>query len=135
VNAELDAARYISLSAVISGIPIYSSPLENMPNTDYLDLQPGATVELAKLWWGNIRGYYALSRLTRDESIWLKQHAGVEGTVGRFKTSIGVSDAMLTYGMTLALPLFKFSVATYGVEYSGLAHNVTDRVYWFKIEI
>ncbi|MCM2278075.1 MAG: hypothetical protein NDJ89_08360 [Oligoflexia bacterium] len=133
--AILDTPREMTLSAVLSGIPAYGSPLENMPDTDTLDLQPGASIELGRLWWGSLRGYYSLSRLTRDENFWLKQHAGLEGTIGKFKTSIGVSDAMLTYGLTLGLPIVKFSMATYGVEYSNLAHNVTDRVYWFKIEI
>ena len=76
-----------------------------MPDPDYLDFQPGATVELGKLWWGNIRSYYSISRISRDENFWLKQHAGLEGSIGKFKTAIGVSDAMLTYGLSIAFPM------------------------------
>jgi hypothetical protein len=134
-STQLETSREITLSATVSGIPLYKRVLENLPSPDYLDVQPAVSVELGRWWWGNAVGYYSLLRLTRNENFWLKNRAGIETRFGRLKAGVGISDLFATYGLSLKLPLFTFSFASYGVEYSKLARNVSDRVYWFGLEI
>jgi len=132
---HLVSDRNIILSAVITGIPIYKSPMEQYPNNNYFDLQPGIGIDLYNNSWTNIRGYYSLSRITRQESFLLKNHIGIVGSIGKFQLSTGLNESMLSYGIQLTFPVFTVSIASYGIEYSTLANNFTDRIYWFQLEI
>jgi len=134
-TAVLKSSHYLALSAVVSGIPIYKNVLTNLPNNDYFDVQPGLAFKFDRFWWGDLGMTYSLSRVFYSDDFWLKQHLGITGNIGKFEVSAGVNDAIVSYGMSLQLPLFKLSVASYGVSYSDISGLETDRIYWIKLEI
>lgn len=131
----LDTDRYLAFSGVFSDIPLYDDLPDPLFGLDDFDFQPGLAVGLIQNGWSSLRGFYSLSHLLRDENFWLKNHLGLEGSIGKFKMSVGMHDAMWTAGLGFTFPLCKISLASYGVEYSKLLLTATDRVYWFKVEI
>lgn len=134
-TAQLVSPHLIEVSGTLSGIPLFRSMPDNLPNADALDFQPGISGELYRFRLGSVRAMASWTRLFRDESFWLKNHFGISGSFRKFQMALGLSDAMLTYGIDFHFPLIRIGFASYGVEYSKFSHNTQDRIYWVKMEI